>query len=142
MPSPVDASHSAWGVLPCDPEAGVSAEGTPETHLLGHGGKRASHVWGFGILRRHQLAYLFLRPHNTGHKEILTRELEAVGIRLNQKPPEVYFVKKKTVMSSSLVLSLQFAALSRPAPSLAHRWICRPRVNAGRRPFLLDCDAS
>lgn len=27
----------------------------------------------------------------TGHKEILTRELEAVGIRLNRDPPNIYF---------------------------------------------------
>ena len=30
------------------------------------------------------------------HREILTAELEAVGLRLNQKPPDVYFKKKKT----------------------------------------------
>lgn len=30
------------------------------------------------------------------HKEILTRELEAMGIRLNKTPPNVYFKKKKT----------------------------------------------
>lgn len=29
------------------------------------------------------------------HKEILTRELEAMGIRLNKRPPNVYFRKKK-----------------------------------------------
>lgn len=34
------------------------------------------------------------KPHY--HKEILTRELESVGIRLNRKPPNVYFRKKKT----------------------------------------------
>mmetsp|Transcript_25041 Transcript_25041/g.63041 ORF Transcript_25041/g.63041 Transcript_25041/m.63041 type:complete len:272 (-) Transcript_25041:215-1030(-) len=33
---------------------------------------------------------------STGHKEILTRELEAVGIRLNQRPPDVYLKVKKT----------------------------------------------
>lgn len=30
------------------------------------------------------------------HRAILTRELEAVGIRLNRKPPAIYFKKKKT----------------------------------------------
>mmetsp|Transcript_8943 Transcript_8943/g.25744 ORF Transcript_8943/g.25744 Transcript_8943/m.25744 type:complete len:400 (-) Transcript_8943:115-1314(-) len=33
---------------------------------------------------------------STGHKEILTRELEAVGIRLNQRPADVYLKMKKT----------------------------------------------
>lgn len=27
----------------------------------------------------------------TGHKEILTRELESVGIRLNRAPPNIFF---------------------------------------------------
>ena len=31
-----------------------------------------------------------------GHKEILTRELEAVGLRLNKRPPNVFFRKKLT----------------------------------------------
>ncbi len=30
------------------------------------------------------------------HKEILTRELEAVGMRLNRSPPNIYFKKRKT----------------------------------------------
>lgn len=30
------------------------------------------------------------------HRAILTRELNAVGIRLNKKPPQIYFKKKKT----------------------------------------------
>eukprot|EP00878_Enallax_costatus_P004884 GHUV01005138.1.p1 GENE.GHUV01005138.1~~GHUV01005138.1.p1 ORF type:complete len:399 (+),score=124.80 GHUV01005138.1:209-1405(+) len=30
------------------------------------------------------------------HKEILTRELESVGMRLNRSPPNIYFKKKKT----------------------------------------------
>ncbi|GFR48130.1 hypothetical protein Agub_g9964 [Astrephomene gubernaculifera] len=30
------------------------------------------------------------------HKQILTRELEAVGIRLNRSPPNIYFKKRKT----------------------------------------------
>lgn len=30
------------------------------------------------------------------HKQILTRELEAVGIRLNRAPPNIYFRKRKT----------------------------------------------
>ena len=34
------------------------------------------------------------KPH--AHREILTRELESVGIRLNRKPPDIYFKKKKT----------------------------------------------
>ncbi|CAN6707440.1 unnamed protein product [Malus baccata var. baccata] len=31
-----------------------------------------------------------------GHRQILTKELEAVGLRLNKKPPQIYFKKKKT----------------------------------------------
>lgn len=34
------------------------------------------------------------RPN--AHKAILTAELEAVGIRLNRRPPDIYFKKKKT----------------------------------------------
>ena len=30
------------------------------------------------------------------HRDILTRELESVGIRLNRNPPNIYFKKKKT----------------------------------------------
>ena len=30
------------------------------------------------------------------HREILERELETVGIRLNQRPPDVTLTKKKT----------------------------------------------
>lgn len=39
------------------------------------------------------------KPHT--HKEILTRELESVGIRLNRSPPNIYFKKKKTVRDCS-----------------------------------------
>lgn len=35
------------------------------------------------------------KPHN--HKEILTRELETMGIRLNRKPPNITFTKKLKV---------------------------------------------
>ncbi|GFP85718.1 developmentally-regulated G-protein 1 [Phtheirospermum japonicum] len=31
-----------------------------------------------------------------GHRQILTRELEAVGLRLNKSPPQIYFKKKKS----------------------------------------------
>lgn len=31
-----------------------------------------------------------------GQQEILTRELESVGIRLNRTPPGIYLKKKKT----------------------------------------------
>lgn len=34
------------------------------------------------------------RPH--AHRRILTEELESVGIRLNRRPPQIYFKKKKT----------------------------------------------
>ncbi|KAL6766463.1 hypothetical protein ACKKBG_A36105 [Auxenochlorella protothecoides x Auxenochlorella symbiontica] len=34
------------------------------------------------------------KPHY--HREILTRELESVGVRLNRKPPDIFFKKKKT----------------------------------------------
>ena len=30
------------------------------------------------------------------HRDILTRELESVGMRLNRSPPNIYFKKKKT----------------------------------------------
>lgn len=30
------------------------------------------------------------------HRDILTRELESVGIRLNRNPPNIYFKRKKT----------------------------------------------
>jgi ribosome-interacting GTPase 1 len=35
-----------------------------------------------------------VKPHS--HKEILTRELEAVGIRLNRSPPQIHLKRKKT----------------------------------------------
>ena len=35
-----------------------------------------------------------VKPHS--HREILTRELNAVGIRLNREPPKIYLKKKKT----------------------------------------------
>lgn len=35
------------------------------------------------------------KPHT--HKEILTRELEAMGVRLNRRPPDVKITKNKTV---------------------------------------------
>ncbi|KAK9149179.1 hypothetical protein Scep_007936 [Stephania cephalantha] len=31
-----------------------------------------------------------------GHRQILTSELEAVGLRLNKRPPQIYFKRKKT----------------------------------------------
>ncbi|KAH9550742.1 hypothetical protein CY35_10G087500 [Sphagnum magellanicum] len=31
-----------------------------------------------------------------GHRNILTKELEAVGLRLNKRPPQIYFKRKKT----------------------------------------------
>ena len=37
-------------------------------------------------------------------REILTRELESVGIRLNRRPPDIYFKKKKTVCAPLLKL--------------------------------------
>ena len=33
---------------------------------------------------------------NEAHKTILTRELEAVGLRLNKAPPQIHFKRKKT----------------------------------------------
>lgn len=35
-----------------------------------------------------------VKPHT--HRDILTRELESVGIRLNREPPQIYLKKKKT----------------------------------------------
>ena len=40
------------------------------------------------------------KPH--AHRKILTAELEAVGIRLNRRPPSIYFKKKKTAASHSM----------------------------------------
>ncbi len=34
------------------------------------------------------------RPH--AHRAILTAELESVGVRLNRRPPSVYFRRRKT----------------------------------------------
>lgn len=31
-----------------------------------------------------------------GHRQILTKELEAVGLRLNKRPLQIHFKKKKT----------------------------------------------
>lgn len=39
------------------------------------------------------------REQNNQHRDILTRELESMGIRLNRKPPDVYFKKKLTGFS-------------------------------------------
>ena len=36
------------------------------------------------------------REQNNQHRDILTRELEVMGIRLNRAPPDVYFKKKAT----------------------------------------------
>jgi hypothetical protein len=35
-----------------------------------------------------------VKPHS--HKEILTRELNAIGIRLNRRPPQIYLRRKST----------------------------------------------
>jgi ribosome-interacting GTPase 1 len=34
------------------------------------------------------------REQNNQHRNILERELETMGIRLNQRPPDIYFKKK------------------------------------------------
>ena len=36
------------------------------------------------------------REHNNQHRDILSRELETMGIRLNKRPPGIYFKKKIT----------------------------------------------
>jgi ribosome-interacting GTPase 1 len=36
------------------------------------------------------------REQNNQHRDILTRELETMGIRLNRKPPGIYFKRKAT----------------------------------------------
>lgn len=33
------------------------------------------------------------REENNQHRDILTRELETMGIRLNRNPPDIYFKK-------------------------------------------------
>ncbi|MBA0569231.1 hypothetical protein Golob_006675 [Gossypium lobatum] len=39
---------------------------------------------------------MFIVAISEGHRQILTRELESVGLRLNKRPPQIYFKKKKT----------------------------------------------
>jgi len=36
------------------------------------------------------------REQNNQHRDILTRELETMGIRLNRKPPDIYYKRKAT----------------------------------------------
>jgi ribosome-interacting GTPase 1 len=36
------------------------------------------------------------REENNQHRDILTTELETMGIRLNRRPPDIYFRKKAT----------------------------------------------
>lgn len=37
-----------------------------------------------------------VRESNNQHRDILTNELETMGIRLNRNPPDIYFKKKPT----------------------------------------------
>jgi small GTP-binding protein len=49
------------------------------------------------VARSADLVFMVLdaaREHNNQHKNILTEELETMGIRLNRKPPDIYFRKK------------------------------------------------
>ena len=48
--------------------------------------------------RTKPMRYWFCEPfqRDCAHREILTRELESVGLRLNRRPPNIYFKKKKT----------------------------------------------
>lgn len=73
------------------------------------------------------------KPHY--HREILTRELESVGIRLNRKPPNLYFRKKKTggVQITSLV------PLTRMDEKLAQRICGEYKIHNAEILFKEDC---
>ncbi|KAK9831969.1 hypothetical protein WJX81_004285 [Elliptochloris bilobata] len=74
------------------------------------------------------------KPH--GHREILTRELESVGVRLNRRPPSIYFKKKKTggISFSSTV------PLTRMDDKLCHRILQEYKIHNAEVLFREDAD--
>ncbi|GAB4821710.1 hypothetical protein N2152v2_008756 [Parachlorella kessleri] len=73
------------------------------------------------------------KPHF--HREILTRELESVGLRLNRKAPNIYFRKKKTggVQISSLV------PLTKMDEKMAQRILAEYKIHNAEILFKEDC---
>ncbi|BDA44861.1 Developmentally-regulated GTP-binding protein 2 [Coccomyxa sp. Obi] len=75
------------------------------------------------------------RPH--AHRRILTEELESVGIRLNRRPPQIYFKKKKTGgISFNAVVPL-----SKMDEKLCHRIFQEYKIHNAEVLFREDCDA-
>ena len=68
-------------------------------------------------------------------KELLVRELEVVGLRLNQRPPNVYFKRKKTG-GISISSSCQLKNITeRDVQQLLHEY----RINSAEVLFREDC---
>jgi ribosome-interacting GTPase 1 len=64
---------------------------------LSSSSKRTCDVQVIAVCKSADLLLMVLdavKPHS--HRDILTRELESVGIRLNREPPQIYLKKKKT----------------------------------------------
>jgi len=71
------------------------------------------------------------------HKEILTRELEAVGLRLNQSPPRVY-LKKKT-SGGCQVSNTVPGGLTKMDERTVHKILAEYRVHHCELLFREDC---
>ena len=105
----------------------VEAE-APSCHLAGRGRQVIA------VCKSADLLLMVLdasKPH--AHRKILTAELEAVGIRLNRRPPSIYFKKKKTG-------GISFNAtipLTRMDEKLCHR-ILQVRRGGGGDSYLND----
>ncbi|KAL6140685.1 hypothetical protein ACLB2K_058982 [Fragaria x ananassa] len=66
--------------------------GAPSSAL--DGGERSSVI---AVAKSSDIVLMVLDASKSeGHRQILTKELEAVGLRLNKRPPQIYFKKKKT----------------------------------------------
>jgi hypothetical protein len=61
-----------------------------------HANGRICSVWNLTHVPLLLRAQVLDASKSDQHKIILTRELEAVGIRLNRSPPQIYFKKNKT----------------------------------------------
>lgn len=70
------------------------------------------------------------------HYEILTRELESMGIRLNRKPPAIYFKKKKT---GGLTINSQ-VPLKKMEESTVLRVLQEYKIHNCEILFKEDCD--
>ena len=80
-----------------------------------HGKGRGREV--IAVARNADMILLVLDAGKEGlnrHREILEKELETVGIRLNKQPPDVTFKKKTTggIRFASTVSSFTFVCLS------------------------------